>query len=38
MDWLADYLPMIRTCGVLLGWTLVVGLLAMGIEKVLGRT
>jgi hypothetical protein len=37
LDWLADWLPMIRTCGVLLVWTSIVIVLAMGIEAVLRR-
>lgn len=37
MAWLADYLPMIRTCGVFLVWTFIVAGFAMGIEKVLRR-
>ena len=37
LDWLADWLPMIRACGVFLLWTFVVAVLAMGIEAVLRR-
>jgi hypothetical protein len=37
MDWLADYLPMIRTCGVLLVWVVIVTIFAMGVEAALRR-
>jgi hypothetical protein len=37
MDWLADWLPLIRTCGVLALWAFIVAFLAMGVEKLLRR-
>ncbi len=37
MDWLTEWLPTLRTCGVLIGWTFIVFILANAIEAVLGR-
>jgi hypothetical protein len=36
-DWLTPWIPTFYTSGILLGWAILVGLIAMGIEGVLGR-
>jgi hypothetical protein len=37
-DWLQEWIPTFRTCGVLLVWTFVVAAAAMGIEALLRRS